>query len=138
MWTRNHKRAEVFFSTAPLSLTTAGAGVAVVGDTMLNNAGAIEITIPETISPESLIKRLADAVRGAGIPVAEAGHANCIPDGLNGDTTARSDDLRFGIVGDWRARCDSRQRSGLAATDRYCVDDRRANCNRRSSSQRRR
>ncbi|MGI9471458.1 MAG: GEVED domain-containing protein [Rubripirellula sp.] len=70
---------EVFFVDSPLSLTTAGSGVTVLGSPGLNNPLAIEVPVSETIGREALIQTLAEAVRGVGIPVSNAGTQMSMP-----------------------------------------------------------
>ncbi len=71
---------EVFFTgIAPLALNVTGGGVSVQGNSTLVNAGAIPVTVTETISPDLLIQRLAAAIRGAGIPVSAEGTQLALP-----------------------------------------------------------
>ncbi len=60
-------------------MTTSGPGATVIGDSQLNNTGAIPIDVTETISPELLIRRVSDAIRGAGIAVSNAGTQLALP-----------------------------------------------------------
>ena len=68
----------VFFADSPV-LTTAGAGVLVVGDSTLNDPDAIEISLTGAGNPEELIESLANAIRDAGIAVLSEGTQLSLP-----------------------------------------------------------
>ncbi|MFK8111489.1 MAG: GEVED domain-containing protein [Rubripirellula sp.] len=71
--------AEVVFGVAPTTLLTSGQGVAIVGDPGLQNPGATEIVATGSTTRENVIRSLADAIRDAGIPVAESGTQLSLP-----------------------------------------------------------
>ena len=92
---------EVFFINTPLSLTTLGAGVTILGDSGLNDPNAIEVSVPETIGREQLIEVLASAIRGAGISVSNAGTQLSLPTAtsLSIDPDPQFSPSAFSIIG---------------------------------------
>lgn len=63
----------IFTGTEEMTLATVGNGVNVLGNPGVTTAGANQVDVPTTASPDLIISRLADAVRNAGIAVSSSG-----------------------------------------------------------------
>ena len=71
----------ISFTEEPVSITTNGAGVQLEGGGGVEQPGAIEVTLSPTdlTNNESVIQRLADAIRSQGIPVSNSGTQLSLP-----------------------------------------------------------
>ena len=61
------------------SLGVTGNGLSISGDAGLVNSGAVSVAVPQNASPETVIARLAEAIRGEGTGVASAGVTLTLP-----------------------------------------------------------
>lgn len=71
----------ISFIEEPISISTNGAGVQLGGGNGVSQPGAIEVAISATdlTNSELVIERLADAIRGQGIPVSNSGTQLSLP-----------------------------------------------------------
>jgi hypothetical protein len=74
---------EVHFGDTPVSLSVLGPGIAVAGQSGLNDPAAITVPISATLGQEELIAVMAQAIRNQGFAVSERGAQLSLPNALS-------------------------------------------------------